>query len=218
MNQSRPAASNAATRQATPPADTVPHDNRQQADEVILSHFGDFDNGGGDKGSISQADFMHVASDPHASAADRAAAQYYLDNPTQFSQLSQNVDPSQGSINMNAVKYANEQDAAKNIAANFNQLDTAAQGGSPDGFVSSKDLKAALNNKNLDPNLRSSINFLLANPDNLADLDEAGNATTEGGLEPDGILSQKDLSTVQDPNRQITAIDQTQSTFNPNGN
>ncbi|MBA3281003.1 MAG: hypothetical protein H0U29_02110, partial [Acidimicrobiia bacterium] len=139
---------------------------------VLLSYFDDLDNAddGGDlDGKVSTNDLEAVANDPNAPFELQAAAQYLLDNPSLLTLVDTGADSdgptsADDEITRSDIEtFLQTNEHLRNLVGYEGQLDIAAEGGDPNGEVSTDDLEAAAADTSLPESVRSAAQFLLDN-------------------------------------------------------
>ncbi len=142
---------------------------------VVLASIDELDRAagrGGADGFVGRRDLEAVLDDPTRSPALRGAAGYLLANPVLLSQLSlvrQPVafDPGAEDVGFDAedVRLFIELNATlRVVVGRFAELDTAHEGGQPDGHVSVDDLEAAAADADLSDDVRAAALWLLDHP------------------------------------------------------
>lgn len=141
--------------------------------QTVIDEFDMFDTageGGDPDGRVSRADLEAVANDPCASPEAQAAAQYLLDNEGLWD-LAETAADVRGPMATDG--RATKEDLQSFLETNRHlralegyedAIDTAAEGGDPDGHVSSEDLEAAAADETLPDEVREAIQHLIDDP------------------------------------------------------
>jgi hypothetical protein len=141
---------------------------------IVLANLDLFDQAagrGGDDDVVGLPDLEAIASDPNVAAHVREAAQYLLDNRLLLSMASIADEPTSFEVQPSAARltpagisrFLEYNEALRGVGLHFDRLDTAHEGGDPDGYVSVDDLEAAAEDRTLPVELREAASFLLAN-------------------------------------------------------
>lgn len=123
--------------------------------------------GGDPDDNVSRDDLEAIAADPNAPPELRAAAQYLLDNPTLYGLVDTGADDrgpgyADGDISRGDIDgFLEAQGHFRALEGWVDELDTAAHGGDPDGYVSRNDLEAAVEDMSLPQAVRDAARYLL---------------------------------------------------------
>ncbi len=180
---------------------------------IVRDNFELFDTasgGGGKDQEIGREDLQAISTNEELPAEVREAARALLENDNYHHALDiatgrGDLDGKIGLRDVNAAadrgfldnpEVAQDptaslqtQDNVLTIAQNFDALDTAADGGNPDGVIGRRDLQAALDDPSTPPELRQAVMDILANPAALNALDVgSGQGKVDGKFDRGDIV------------------------------